>query len=184
MLSPSNSLIVTVNSSSTVSPTATSTLFQVITLSTTETFSYPFRLSSTRVVPSGTTSLTVVVAVVFPLFSTLIVYVTSEPSSNTSDVLVEDLYVSIIGFVVSGVSLPSTTATFEISVAVSSTITVNETVTVLFLATSTIQEILPFSTVPLLEIEFSFNVVPVGTISETLTPVASIFSLLFVIEIS
>ena len=64
------------------------------------------------------------------------------------------------------------------------TSTVNETVTELFLDTSTVHEIFSFSTFPSFEIEFSTNFVPSGIISEILTFLASISALLLVAVIS
>ena len=146
-------------------------------------------LSSFSVVPAGTGSLTVVIASLVPVFVILMPYVTSDPSLNSvaspSSVTIV-FSVSITGLATSGVSFPSTTAVFKISFSVFSTITVKETVTELFLATSTTHEILPFSIVAdsMLETEFSFNFVPAGTTSDMLTFVASIFSLWFVTVIS
>ena len=70
LLSPSNSFIVTSNVSSFVSPGFISTLFQIIVLFSILIFSAPKALPSTSVVPSGTTSLTVVLAISSPLFVT------------------------------------------------------------------------------------------------------------------
>ena len=94
------------------------------------------------------------------------------------------MLVSITGLTVSGVSFPSTTAVFFISPESFTTSTVNETVTELFLDTSTVHEIFSFSTIPSFEIEFSTNFVPSGIISEILTFLASISALLLVAVIS
>ena len=147
-------------------------------------------LPATKLVPTGTVSLTVVTASVVPVFETLILYVTVVPASNTSDVLVAVLLVSIIGLTVSGVFFPSTIAVLLISFIVSSpsvffTTTVKETVTELFLATSITHDTLPLFSTPPFDISLSVSkTVPLGITSDTLTPIASILSLLFVTVIS
>ena len=154
-------------------------------------------LSATKLVSTGTVSLIVVIASVVPVFETSIVYVTTDPSSNTSDVLVAVFLVSKIGLTVSLVFFPFTTATLRISFTTSSpasvsiTSTVKESVTLLFVSvsetfpgTSTTHNNLPFSSgvTPFVAPASVSNFVPFGIISDTLTSIVSV--LLFVTVIS
>ena len=178
MFSPSNSSTVTSNVNVFVSPASNVTLFQTISLSLTL---LPSVLTSFKVVPSGTVSFTAVIALTLLLFVTVIVYVIVESFLTTSSSDVATLLASITGFSVSGVSLPSTTAAFLISPLSAVTTTVNDTVTLLFFGTSTFHVILPFSIVPSFEIGVSSsNTVPSGTISVTVTFLASASELVFV----
>ena len=177
--SPSKLFTVTLKVNVFVSPASNSTSFHVIVLSAMS--ASPVTLPSTKVVPSGTSSFTDVIALTLLLFVTVIVYVISEPSVTISSSDVAILSASITGFSVSGVSLPSTTAAFLISPLSAVTTTVNDTVTLLFFGTSTFHVILPFSIVPSFEIGVSSsNTVPSGTISVTVTFLASASELVFV----
>ena len=189
LLSPSKAFTVTSKVSNFVSPGFNSTLFQVILLPSTLIFSasIPDTLFSTRVVPSGAESLTVVLATSFPLFVTEIVYFTFEPSFSSFmfSSLETDLFVEITGFVVSSESFPSAIATFFMSPSVLSTITVKLTVTDDSLFTSTSHVIFPSLNTPSLDIGVSVsNVVPSGILSVTVTFLASTVLLLFFTVIS
>ena len=152
-------------------------MFQVITFSLTLA---PSVITLSNVVPSGTVSLTDVIASILLLFVTVIVYEIIEPFLIISS---SDEYVfldSITGFTVSGVSFPSTTAVFFISPSSVFTITVKETVFEDSAGTFTFHVILPFSTFPSSEIAVvSSKVVPTGTLSVIVTFVASTSLLVF-----
>ena len=152
-------------------------MFQVITFSLTLE---PSVITLSNVVPSGTVSLTDVIASILLLFVTVIVYEIIEPfliiSSSDEYVLLD----SITGFTVSGVSFPSTTAVFFISPSSLVTITVKETVLEDEAGTFTFHVIFPFSSFPSSEIAvISSKIVPTGTLSVIVTFVASTSLLVF-----
>ena len=146
----------------------------------------PSVLTSFRVVPSGTVSLTDVITLTLLLFVTVIVYVIVEPFLTIFSSDVATLLASITGFSVFGVSLPSTIAEFIISPLSAVTTTVNDTVVVVpagtftsipFAKSSAVNSGLATLSTTILSVT---KLVPSGIVSLTVTLFASTVSLVFV----